>query len=241
MSLTTGRGPLSPHPAGRLCRDGDGSPAYVEPYPRRVRGVKDGVVVVDSQRVLLVHRRGAPPAYALAAEDAGGLGDPEPLADGYVHVRWDDLDAWYEEDEQVLAHPRNPYHRVDCVRASRRLRVEVAGTLVVDADDTVVVYETSLAPRLYVARRHLLADVLTESGTTTYCPYKGTATYWSALVDGIEVPDVAFSYEDPYPACAAIAGLLSFEPAVARVDHDLPEDAEWSSTGTAADWPVPAE
>ena len=237
MSLTTGRGPLSALPAGRLCRDVDGAPAYVEPYPRRVRGTKDGATVVDSERVLLVHRRGAPPAYALPARDAGGLGEPEPLAEGYVRVRWDDIDAWYEEDEQVFGHPRNPYHRVDCVHAGRRLHVEVAGTTVVDTDDTMVVYETSLAPRLYVARRHLLADVLTESATSRYCPYKGTATYWSALVDGVEVPDVAFSYEDPYPACAAIAGLLSFEPARSHVEHDLPGDAEWSPSGEGADWP----
>ena len=237
MSLTTGRGPLSRHPAGRLCRDEDGSPAYVEPYPRRVRGIKDGAAVVDSERVLLVHRRGAPPTYAVPAEDAGGLGEPEALAGGFVRVRWEDVDAWYEEGEQVIAHPRNPYHRVDCVRSRRHLHVEVAGTVVADTDDTIVVFETSLAPRLYVARHHLLADVLRASGTTTYCPYKGTATYLSAVVDGAEVADVAFSYEDPYPACSAIAGLVSFEPALARVDHDLPDEARWAPTATTGEWP----
>ena len=184
-----------------------------------------------------MHRRGAPPGYAFPTGDAGGLGEPEPLAEGYVRVRWDDVDAWYEEDEQVFMHPRNPYHRVDCVPTSRRLRVEIEGTAVVDTDDTLGVYETSLAPRLYVARRHVLAAVLAESGTTTYCPYKGTATYLSAVIEGTEVPDVAFSYEDPYPACAAIRGLVSFEPARVRVTHELPPPAEWSPGTAAADWP----
>ncbi|HUO47694.1 MAG TPA: DUF427 domain-containing protein [Acidimicrobiales bacterium] len=239
MSLTNGRGPLSEHPEGRLCRAEDGSPAYVEPYPRRVRGIKGGVAVVDSERVLLVHRRGAPPTYAVPAEDTGGLGRAEPLAQGYVRVPWDAVDTWYEEGEEVLGHPRNPYHRVDCVPAGRHLRVEVAGTLLVDVRDTVVVYETSLAPRLYVDRRHLLADVLVESGTTTYCPYKGTATYLSAVVGDATVPDVAFAYEDPYPDCARIAGLVSFEPAAATVTHDLPSPAAWSPATGAAAWPTP--
>jgi uncharacterized protein (DUF427 family) len=222
VSLTTGRGPLSANPSGRLCTDADGAPAYVEPFPRRVRATKDGRRVVDSEAVLLVHRRGAPPAYAFPAGDAGGLGEPEPLAEGYVRVRWGDADAWYEEDEQVFSHPRNPYHRVDCVPTSRRLRVEIEGTVVVDTDDTLGVYETSLAPRLYVARRNLLAGVLAESGTTTYCPYKGTATYWSATVGGECLDDVAWSYEVPNPECWAIRGHLCFDETKVSVEAALP-------------------
>ena len=239
MSLTNGRGPLSADPDGRLCTDGDGTPAYVEPFPRRVRGIKDGRPVVDSERVLLVHRRGAPPAYAFPASDAEGRGRPEPLADGYVHVGWDEVDAWYEEDEQVFMHPRNPYHRVDCVPTSRRLRVRIDGRVVVDTDDTVGVYETSLAPRLYVSRRHLPAGLLTESTTVTYCPYKGTATYWSAETGATALLDVAFSYEDPYPACEAIRGLVCFEPGAAVVEQDLPAPATWSTASAdARRWPT---
>ena len=241
MSLTTGRGPFSKNPSGQLCRDADGAPAYVEPFPRRVRGVKDGGTVVDSERVLLVHRQGAPPAYAFPAADVGaGFGTPERLADGYAAVPWNELDAWYEEDEQVFMHPRNPYHRVDCVRTSRRLRVEVAGRVLVDTRQTVGVYETSLPARLYVARRHLAEGVLSPSDVTTYCPYKGTATYWSAVVGDVEAPDVAFSYEDPYPGCAAIRGLVCFEPARAQVEQELPEAAHWSpGADVAAHRPQP--
>lgn len=236
MSLTTGRGPLSRSPAGRLIEEADAA-AYVEPFWRRVRAVERGRTVVDSQRVLLVHRQSAVPSYAFPAGDVGaGLGEPEPLLPGYVRVPWGAVESWFEEEEQVFVHPRNPYHRVDCFRSKRRLRVEVAGALVVDTQDTVALYETSLAPRLYVSKQHLLADVLTKSVTTTYCPYKGTATYWSARVGDIEVADVAFSYEDPYAESVAIRGHLSFLGGTdVSVDQELPEEVDWAPDGRPGD------
>ena len=105
---------------------------------------------------------------------------PETDAPGYVTVAWDAVDAWFEEDEQVFGHPRNPYHRVDCLRSERRLRVEAAGATLVDTADTLVVYETALEPRLYVDPRLVRIELLRGVATQTYCPYKGTATYWTA-------------------------------------------------------------
>ena len=116
------------------------------------------------------------------------------------------MDSWYEEEEQVYAHPRNPYHRVDCMATARRLRVALGDVVIVDTTETTGVYETGLAPRLYVDREQLLVDVLRPSATTTYCPYKGTASYWSAVVGEDVVPDVAWSYQTPYAECQAIAG-----------------------------------
>jgi uncharacterized protein (DUF427 family) len=139
-----------------------------------------------------------------------------------VRVAWDALDAWFEEDEQVFGHARNPYHRVDCVRTHRRLHVEVAGTVLVDTTDTIGVYETSLEPKLYVRRELVVPGVLVPSPTTTYCPYKGTASYWSAVVGDTTVDDVAWSYDDPLPECLPIAGLLSFEAQRATVVTDVP-------------------
>lgn len=223
MSLTTGRGPLSPDPAGRFSTPMPSGVVYVEPFPRRVRGVIGDGTVVDSERVLLVHRPGRPPTYAFAAGDVRDVAaEPDPDAPGHVSVAWDAVDAWYEEDEQVHGHPRNPYHRVDCLRTSRRLRVEVAGTVLVDTDATIGVYETSLAPKLYTAPAAVRTDLLRRSETTTYCPYKGTATWWTAVIDDITVDDVAWSYEDPYPESEPIRGLLSFEPQRVTVLADLP-------------------
>lgn len=215
MSLTTGRGPLSGRPAGRFL-DGGG---YVEPFLRRVHGLIGDDVVVDSDAVLLVHGPGAPPAYAFPATDVRCPSTPSDAAPGHVTVEWSSVERWFEERDEVFGHPRNPYHRIDVLRTDRRLHVTVGDTVVVDTTDTLVLHETALAPKLYVARGHLLVG-LEPSATTTYCPYKGTASYWSAA--GID--DVAWSYEDPLDESLAIAGCLSFDPTRATVVADLPEE-----------------
>jgi uncharacterized protein (DUF427 family) len=197
--------------------------AYLEPFRRRVRAVVNGRTLIDSERVLLVHRPGRPPTYAFPAGDVNGVpSEAEPDAAGFVTVPWDVADAWFEEDEEVFGHPRNPYHRVDCLRSRRRLRVEAVGLVLVDTDETLAVYETALEPRLYVDPRLVRTDRLEISATRTYCPYKGTATYWSARVDGDVLSDVAWSYEDPLPESAALRRFLSFDENRVSVVHDLP-------------------
>lgn len=224
MSLTTGKGPLSVSPAGRFTAPMPRDVAYLEPFRRRVRATKDGQTVVDSERVLLVHRSGRPPSYAFPDADVQGVPtEPEPDTPGYVTVPWDAVDSWFEESEEVFGHPRNPYHRIDCLQSDRHLAVEAGGTTLVDTTDTLVVYETSLDPRLYVDRHHVRMDLLEKSATQTYCPYKGTATYWSArLADGI-LDDVAWSYEDPLPESLPLGGFLSFDDGRVKLRHDLPE------------------
>lgn len=238
MSLTTGRGPLSGKPAGRFSSPVPNHLVYVEPFRRRVRGIVGGHTVVDSERVLLVHRPGEPPTYAFPAADVheapGVAPEPEPEAPGYVRVPWQAVQAWYEEDERVVGHPRNPYHRVDCVRTSRRLRVEVAGTVLVDTTETVGVYETALEPCLYVRPEPVRRDLLIASKTTTYCPYKGTARYWSAVVGDVVVEDIAWSYGEPLPECLMLRRLLSFDDARATVLHDLPPDPALPPCAAAA-------
>jgi uncharacterized protein (DUF427 family) len=223
VSLSTGRGPLSRRPAGRFSAPVPAGVAYAEPLRRRVRATKDGRTVVDTERVLLVHRQGRPPVYAFVAGDTGPLAaTADPDAPGYVNVDWDSADAWFEEDEQVFGHPRNPYHRIDCLKSGRHLRAEVAGVVLVDTTDTMVVYETSLEPRLYVSPSLVRTDLLERSDTTTYCPYKGTTTYWSARVGDDVVADVAWSYDDPLPESLPLKGLLSFEQPPVTIVHDLP-------------------
>lgn len=225
MSLSTGRGPLSARPAGRFTAPVPAEVAYIEPFRRRVRGVKDGRTVIDSERVLLVHRPGRPPAYAFPGGDVKGPpAEPEPDTPGYVTVAWDAVDAWFEESEEVHGHPRNPYHRIDILRSERRLRVDVGRTALVDTRDTLVVYETALEPKLYVDPRHVRMDALERSATTTYCPYKGTASYWSYRAGEETVADVAWSYEDPLPESAPLGGLLSFDESRVRLLHDLPDE-----------------
>ena len=168
--------------------------------------------MIDSERVLLVHRPGRPPIYAFPAGDVEGLpNEPEIDAPGYVTVEWASADAWFEEDEEVFGHPRNPYHRVDCLRSRRRLRVEAAGLVLVDTAETMAVYETALEPRLYVNPACVRTDMLVQSATQTYCPYKGTATYWSARLGDTVCEDIGWSYEDPLPESLPLKHLLSFD------------------------------
>ena len=212
MSLTTGAAPFGRNPAGRFDPPVPADTVYVEPLLRRVRARADDRAVIDSERVVLVHRAGTPPTYAFPAEDVRDVPtSPEPAVLGYVRVPWGAASAWYEEEEQVFGgHPRNPYHRIDCVRACRQLRVEVAGTVLVDTTDVISLYETSRAPQLYARREAVRMDLFVPSPTVTYCPYKGSASHWSVLVDGTLVRDVAWSYEDPLPESTPIASMLGF-------------------------------
>jgi uncharacterized protein (DUF427 family) len=180
--------------------------------------------VIDSERAVLVHRSGTPPTYAFPAEDVRDLPTSlEPASLGYVRLPWAAATRWYEEEEQVFGgHPRNPYHRIDCVRACRRLRVEAAGAVLVDTTDVISVYETSRAPQLYTRREQVRMDLLVPSSTVTYCPYKGSALHWNAIVDGTLVRDVAWSYGEPLPESTPIAGMLGFYAERTQMIQDVP-------------------
>jgi uncharacterized protein (DUF427 family) len=223
MSLVTGRGPLSADPAGQFSPP---IPAdldirvYVEPHQRRVQAVHHGDLVIDTESALMVHRQGQTLSYAFPVDAIGGLpAEPVPEAPGFVRVPWDAVDAWFEEGRKLVHYPPNPYHRVDCRPTKRRLTVSAAGTTLVDTVDTLILFETSLAPRLYVNPSHVRTDLLRRSETTSYCNYKGVATYWST--DDTE--DIAWSYEETLPESMPIKGLLSFDADRVEVVAELPQ------------------
>jgi uncharacterized protein (DUF427 family) len=224
MSLVTGHGPLSSAPAGWFSPTLPAEVVYVEPHPRRVQAVKDGRTVIDTERALLVHRPDRPVSYAFPTDEVRDLPcEPVSEAPGFVHVPWDAVDTWTEEGRRLVHYPPNPYHRVDCRPTKRRLRVTVAGTTLVDTDETVIVFETALEPRLYVDPSHVHTDVLRQTDSSTYCNYKGVATYWSARIDDAVVQDVAWSYQAPPPESLPIKGFLSFDATRAEVVAELPE------------------
>lgn len=219
MTLVAGRGPLSADPAGWYSAALPADLIYTEPHPRRVQGVRDGRTVIDTDRVLLVHRRDRPLSYAFPVDQVHGLpSEPEPTAPGFVVVPWDAVDAWFEEGRRLVHYPPNPYHRVDCRPTARRLRVTVGATVLVDTDDTVILFETGLPPRLYVDPALVRTDLLHRTDTSTYCNYKGTATYWATS----DAADIAWSYEDPLPESLPIKGFLSFDAARVTVEAALP-------------------
>jgi uncharacterized protein (DUF427 family) len=223
MTLVAGRGPLSSDPAGRFSPPVPADVVYIEPHPRRVQAFLGGRLVIDTERVLMVHRRGHPLSYVFPADEVGDLpAQPEPEAPGFVHVPWDAVDTWLEEGRTLVHYPPNPYHRIDCRPTKRHLRVSAGGTTLVDTHDTVILFETALEPRLYVDPAQVRTDLLRRSQTTSYCNYKGFATYWSATVDDLVVDDVAWSYEDPPPESLPIKGFLSFDDTRADVVAELP-------------------
>ena len=124
---------------------------------------------------------------------------------------WDAVDAWYEEDEQVFVHPRNPYSRVDALRSTRRVRIELDGVVLAESDAPVMVFETGLPTRYYLNRTEVDFERLVPSDTVTACPYKGvTSAYWSAPSGDTLHRDVAWAYDFPTRQLEPIAGLVAF-------------------------------
>jgi uncharacterized protein (DUF427 family) len=130
---------------------------------------------------------------------------------GMVRFDWDALDAWFEEDEEVFVHPRNPYSRVDALRSTRQVRVELDGIVLAESSAPVMVFETGLPTRYYMDRSAVDFSHLRPSGTVTACPYKGrTSSYWSVQAGEELHADLAWSYAFPTLALAPIAGLVAF-------------------------------
>ncbi|MEV5828936.1 DUF427 domain-containing protein [Spirillospora sp. NPDC052242] len=149
---------------------------------------------------------------------------PEPLQDaswlrGYMAFYWGRMDAWFDEDEEVRGHLRDPFHRVDVRATSRRVRVLRDGDVLADTTRAKLVSETGLANRFYIPAEDVNTDLLVRSGTRSVCPYKGEATYWS-LRDG--AADVAWSYEEPLENALKAAGHLSFDHADLTVEAGPP-------------------
>jgi uncharacterized protein (DUF427 family) len=152
-----------------------------------------------------------------------------PLEELRTAVRLDfpAMDEWFEEDEPIYVHPRDPYKRVDILASTRRVVVEVDGQVVADSSQPRILFETGLPPRYYVPLTDVRMELLRPSATQTQCPYKGTATYWSLVVDGAVHEDVVWIYRSPFPESQKIAGLACFynekvDISLDGVPHDRP-------------------
>lgn len=189
---------------------------YKEPCPRRVRATHGGRVGVDTLEALYVWEipyyptwyvpttaidRNVVPAEAVS----NGIG-----IDDYSRIKWDGVDAWFEEDEEVFKHPRDPYHRVDVLHSSRRVVVLVDGIVVADSMQPRLLFETNLPVRYYLPKLDVRMDLLEPTTTSSVCPYKGTAEYWSVTINGESHRDIAWGYREPISEAAKIAGLICF-------------------------------
>ncbi|ONI75295.1 hypothetical protein ALI144C_38255 [Actinosynnema sp. ALI-1.44] len=120
------------------------------------------------------------------------------------------MDAWFEEDEEIYVHPRNPYTRLDILPSSRNVRVEIDGVTVAESANARMLFETGLPTRYYLPKTAVRLDLLEPSDTRSACPYKGEASYYSVRVNGTVHEDVVWYYDTPLPESERIAGTMAF-------------------------------
>jgi uncharacterized protein (DUF427 family) len=137
-------------------------------------------------------------------------GSPLEQLRGLVRLDWNAMSEWFEEDEPVYTHPRDPYSRVDILASSRHVRVEVDGVTVAESRQPRILFETGLPPRYYIPLTDVRMDLLLPSETVSHCPYKGTATYWSVDAGRGVHADILWMYRAPLPESQKIAGLACF-------------------------------
>jgi uncharacterized protein (DUF427 family) len=150
----------------------------------------------------------------------------------HVAFYWKAMDSWFEEDDEVFVHPRDPYHRVDVVNSSRHVRVEVEGQVVAETRRPRLLFETGLPTRYYIPKLDVRMDLLEPTDSVTACPYKGRARYWSLRLGDRVFKDLVWSYPAPIPECPKIEDLLSFynERVDIYLDGELQErpKTQWS-------------
>jgi uncharacterized protein (DUF427 family) len=133
----------------------------------------------------------------------------DPDLAGCVVLDFHAFDRWYEEEDPILAHPRDPFHRVDVLHSSRHVRVELDGELLAESTRPIIVFETGLPPRYYLPREDVRRE-LQPIEKRTLCAYKGEASYLSLDVGGEQRGDLLWSYEHPLDGATPIAGRVSF-------------------------------
>jgi uncharacterized protein (DUF427 family) len=135
---------------------------------------------------------------------------------GRVAFAWRIMDAFYEEDQRIVGHAADPYHRIDIRTTSRRLVVRHADQVIADTTRPLALYESGFAPRWYVPRDDVVESALTPVEFRTFCPYKGVCSYY----DIGDARRAGWSYLDAWPDVRAVAGYISFRPDLVEVSLD---------------------
>lgn len=133
-----------------------------------------------------------------------------PAIGDYASFIWNKVDHWFEEDEEIFVHARDPFRRVDCLPSSRRVRIEVDGVVVAESWRAVFLFETGLPTRYYLPLEDVRREYLGQSRFETRCPYKGLARYYDLDVGGTQLKDKVWYYPEPVHEAARIKGLVAF-------------------------------
>jgi uncharacterized protein (DUF427 family) len=126
--------------------------------------------------------------------------------DGYVVLDFSAFDAWYEEDELNVSHPRDPFHRIEIVHSSRPVRIRRDGSVLAESTQPYLLFESMLPVRYYLPPQDVVGDLLAPSETTTTCAYKGRASYLSLA----DEPDIAWTYRAPLREAAEVKDRIAF-------------------------------
>jgi uncharacterized protein (DUF427 family) len=191
-----------------------------EPTRKRIRAVLGGETIVA------VHTAAGEPMSVRAAgqtRDGAAFRPADPELSGHVILDFAAFDAWHEEDERLVAHPRDPFHRLDILPSSREVRIELDGTLLAHSTGAHLLYEGNVLPvRFYLPPEDVRVPLL-PSPTRTACAYKGEASYWTPDLARDAAGDLAWSYEAPLKEAAPLAGLVAFfnERVDVTVDGEL--------------------
>jgi uncharacterized protein (DUF427 family) len=166
-----------------------------------------GRPVFDPSIPFAVHTtEGEPVTVRADGHEAAGFRPADPELAGYVVLDFRGFDAWFEEDERNVGHPRDPFHRIEIVHSSRHVRVERDGDLLAESTRPYLLFEPPLPVRFYLPREDVRDDRLEPSATRTFCAYKGEASYWSLPGE----PDIAWTYVEPLREAAEVTGRVAF-------------------------------
>jgi uncharacterized protein (DUF427 family) len=167
--------------------------------------------VADSRRTKLLYEPPKVlPVHVFPEEDVRLDLLPEEAVtrheDGLIEIAWDAPDEWLEEDEELIGHARDPFHRIDARRTSRHIVVSIHHQVVADTHRAVALFETRLPTRWYIPREDVSAELVRNDGHRTTCAYKGHATHWD--VPGEQA--IAWSYELPLNDAVPVRSMIAF-------------------------------
>jgi uncharacterized protein (DUF427 family) len=189
------------------------APAASEPAPAGADAIEApqlaGRPIFDPSIPFSVHTTDGEPVAVRAPgaeREAAAFRPSDDALSGYVILDFAAFDAWYEEDERNVGHPRDPFHRIDIVHSSRQVRVERDGELLAESTTPYLLFEPPLPVRYYLSPDDVAIDLLRPSATKTFCAYKGQASYWSLPGED----DVAWTYPKPLREAAEVTDRLAF-------------------------------
>lgn len=140
------------------------------------------------------------------------INPPEDLKalQGYISFEWNKMDAWYAEEEEIFVHAKDPYKRVDVLKSSRHVQVNIGGERIADTQRPHLLFETHLPVRYYIPKKDVRMHLLEQTTNVSRCPYKGLASYYTVKVKNQSFDNIAWSYPDPIPENPKIKDLICF-------------------------------